>query len=235
MVASSPPVVVRVISPGPGLMTLLVTFLVGAATALVVQLVIQLYVVPRVETRKRREDRWERDVRELGELLTTSVGSRAQEAYVEQSILRTLKRGDPEFDSAKVAKGMTGRTRSTLEAMTAFSDLAQTRVDWLADRVIAFMPTAVEIMHFQLCVMTYDLGTRGLSGLHRDDDLTDIAFEEAWAKEHTAREGLIGQIRLLANLPHPPRAPWHPRLSGRRRSRARTTATPPPPAGKDPS
>jgi peptidoglycan biosynthesis protein MviN/MurJ (putative lipid II flippase) len=78
MVASSPPVVVRVISPGPGLMTLLVTFLVGAATALVVQLVIQLYVVPRVETRKRRKDRWERDVRELGELLTTSVGSRAQ-------------------------------------------------------------------------------------------------------------------------------------------------------------
>jgi hypothetical protein len=48
-------VVVRVISSGPGLMTLLVTFLVGAATALVVQLVVQLYVVPKVETRKRRE------------------------------------------------------------------------------------------------------------------------------------------------------------------------------------
>jgi hypothetical protein len=110
MAASSPPVVVRVISHGPGWLTLLVTFLLGAALTLAVQ----FWVVPRVETRKRREDRWERDVLELGELLTTSLGRCAQEAYVEQSILRTLKRGDPEFDPAKVAKGMTGRTRSTL-------------------------------------------------------------------------------------------------------------------------
>ena len=64
-VASSPPVVVRISSSGPGwlafLLSNLATFLVTIAAALL----IQFYVVPRVETRKRKEDRWERDVRDL--------------------------------------------------------------------------------------------------------------------------------------------------------------------------
>src|SRR5487761_1254296 len=89
--AVAPPVVVvRVVSSGPSwlalVLTLLGTFIVGTATALV----IQLYVVPRVETRKRREDRWERDVRELSEVLTTSLTRLASEAHAAQMVFRTV-------------------------------------------------------------------------------------------------------------------------------------------------
>ena len=60
-------------------MTFLLTFLVGVATALAVQWVVQFYIVPRVETRKRREDRWERNLLELGDLLTTQLAECALE------------------------------------------------------------------------------------------------------------------------------------------------------------
>ena len=38
----------------------------------------------------------------------------------------------------------------------------------------------------------------------QDDDRTDAAFEEEWENERTARESLIDQVELLADLPHPP-------------------------------
>jgi hypothetical protein len=41
---------------------------------------IQLWIVPRVERRKRREERWERDVLALGELLTAEVPALATAA-----------------------------------------------------------------------------------------------------------------------------------------------------------
>lgn len=80
----------------------LVPYLIGAATALAAQMVIQLYVVPRVETRKRRVDRWERYVLELGEVLTTMLSERAEEAMVEQGAFRLVHqdRSDPGIAAA---------------------------------------------------------------------------------------------------------------------------------------
>ena len=37
------------------------------------------------------------------------------------------------------------------------------------------------------------------------DDRTDWAFEEAWDKENVARKALIEQLKLLADMEHPPR------------------------------
>jgi hypothetical protein len=244
-VAPSPPVVVRVISPGPGLMTLLLTFLVGAATALVVQLVVQLYVVPMVETRKRREDRWERDVLELGELLTSLVEMRAQEARGEQLAFRDAweEESKRDFDRDRIAQ----QAVRAEQASRAYLDLVWTRADWLADRVIAFNPAAEEIAKFQSACLRYSdisvkVGTWNVPDDRTDtgtwnvpDDRTDTAFEDDWKKEREARYAMVRQARLLSNLPHPPRASRRARLSRRRRSRARTVATPPPPAGKDPS
>jgi hypothetical protein len=58
----------------------LLYLLVGAGLALISQTRVQLSVVPRVEARKRREDRWERDVLLLGELLTSELPDRASAA-----------------------------------------------------------------------------------------------------------------------------------------------------------
>ena len=83
-----------------GILGTLVPYLAGAATALAVQAAIQLYVVPRVETRKRREDRFERNVLELGELLTSEVSRQATDAHIQQVFFLQVKLTDygPEWD-----------------------------------------------------------------------------------------------------------------------------------------
>jgi len=78
-----------------GSSTAWITAAVAAATFVLtagLTLLVQLYIVPRVETRKRRDDRWERNVLELGELLTTQVRRLAQEAHSAQSMVRFLYR-----------------------------------------------------------------------------------------------------------------------------------------------
>ena len=95
---------IRVVTPQPGWLGTLLPYIIGAATTLAVQLVIQLYVVPRVETRKRREDRWERNVVELAELLATDVVNSASDAKVAQMACHDLQEmaADPRIDHTKI-------------------------------------------------------------------------------------------------------------------------------------
>jgi hypothetical protein len=51
-------------------MKVLLPYLIGAAFAFVVEYLVQVYVVPRVQMRRQQEDRWVADVRDLGELLS---------------------------------------------------------------------------------------------------------------------------------------------------------------------
>jgi hypothetical protein len=47
--------------------------LLAASLAFAAAMLVQLVIVPRVEQHKRREDRWEVDVRDLGEHLSFAV------------------------------------------------------------------------------------------------------------------------------------------------------------------
>ncbi len=218
MAASPPPVVVRVISPGPGLMTLLVTFLVGAATALVVQLVIQLYVVPKVEARKRRKDRWERDVRDLGELLTTLVSRRADEAYLAQLSFRFLHQeleGVSGVDEDKLARARREEGPKAYQATEAFHDLVNTRVDWLVDGIRSpDNPRAKIIDEFDLAARNYRVRAM-ISHWPEHDPRTGDAFEAEWKQEREARGALLKKVKELRRLPHPPRASRNARLKKR--------------------
>lgn len=204
-----PPIVVRLVSSAPNWRTLLVTFLVGAATTLVVQLVIQFYAVPRVETRKRREDRWERDVRELGDLLTTELRRRAYEAHVEQGLFRDLRQLETEHgpDQRKIAQDREQQARAAEQATQAFEALLSTRIKWLTGRIENINPKAREIKKFHEAAGDYRAWTVIVQVRPRpqDDDRTDAAFDEAWEKERAARTALMEQVELLADLPHPPR------------------------------
>lgn len=205
-----PPVVVRVISSGPSwltiLLTLLGTFLAGTATALL----IQLYIAPKVETRKRREDRWERNVLEFGELLTTVLDRRAYEAKLEQGKFRDLRQleSEPGFDERRIAQLKEEQARTAQQATWDFGDLLSTRFDWLASRVRSIAPAAAEIVKFDIAVRHYQ--TRAILAQVRpqDDDRTDGAFDEHWEKEGSARSALLKEVRQLADLPRPPRASW---------------------------
>lgn len=97
----------RTVGPGPRLVRFsavepeqaslgdrLLLIVLGALFAFVFSMAIQLWIVPRVERRKRREERWERDVLALGELLTAEVPALAtaaqRDAYVSSGSTRTM-------------------------------------------------------------------------------------------------------------------------------------------------
>jgi hypothetical protein len=82
-----------------------------AASAFVAQFLIQVYVVPLVETPKRRLERWEQDVLDLGELLSGRVRDAARQAESEQvrfSFSRKML-GNPDFDPETFFRDHAGR------------------------------------------------------------------------------------------------------------------------------
>src|SRR5580692_5252104 len=56
-------------------MNVLVPYLAGAGSTLAVDFLIQVYVKPRTEGRSRRDERWERDVLDLGSLMAGEVST----------------------------------------------------------------------------------------------------------------------------------------------------------------
>lgn len=213
LLAASPP---PAASSGPNWLTfvlsLLGTFVVGIGTALLVQ----FYVVPKVEKRKRREDRWERDVLELGELLTTLVRRQAEEAYGEQSTYRFLQQsldGVSGIDQEKLSRAREDQGTKAYQATEVFHDLVNTRVEWLVDRIKSIRdPRPRIIAAFEIAARRYWLDA--MAGfVPEHDNRTDSAFDAEWKKERETRNALVKQVRLLADLPYLPRAPLRRRFT----------------------
>ena len=101
------------------------------------------------------------------------------------------------------------QAREAQEATSAYGSLIGAQVDWLADRVLSISRNAPEITRFQRLVQEYRFRAIFVRLPPEDDDRPDTKFDEEWEKERAARKALIGQVKLLADLPHPPRAPWH--------------------------
>jgi hypothetical protein len=205
--------VIHFVSPGSGWLTLLTTFLIGAATALAVQLVVQRYIVPRVETRNRREDRWERQVLELGELLTTEVGQRARDARSEEASWRRMQQA---AQTAKAERAIQEQGPKVYLATMAFADLAETRVWWLVRRIAD--QRSGEIRKFVNAWRSYE--DQMVAALPRPTrerfERSDAAVQELWKRESDARIKLIEQVNVLASLTHPPRATMLDRWAARK-------------------
>jgi hypothetical protein len=182
-------------------------YLVGAATTLVTQMVIQFQVVPRVDARRRREERWERNLIDLGELLTTEVPSHSQEAQLQQSIFRGLRehQGDSQYDQERLTSGIIETREATRQATRNFVDLIRSRVDWLADRVIAHMMETPEVAEFVRVSYLYRLTVLDIGAWSPDDDRPEAEFEEIWQQEHDRRFALLKQVKILVDVRHPPR------------------------------
>lgn len=102
------------------------------------QALIQLRVVPRAEARKRREDRWERDVLAMGELLTAELPDRANEARSAQSVLQGVSAdldrqgvGPDDERRREIERGLAEEADRDVKSYRA---LARTRVPSTPDR-----------------------------------------------------------------------------------------------------
>jgi hypothetical protein len=158
-----------------------------------------------VETRKRREDRWERNVLELGGLLTTSLTDRANELYAAQLEYRGVRdRNGHDRDLEIVAR----QAKAAEQQVFAYGSLISTQMDWLIDRVTSLSPKAPEIKRLKDLTRNYWARAIVVRPLPEHDISTDAEFDKAWQRERDAREALIAQVKQLADLPHPPHAPW---------------------------
>lgn len=191
-----------------------ITPAVAAATFVLtagLTLLVQLYVVPMADTRKRRDDRWERNVLDLGELLTTQVGRLAQEARSAQSMMRFLYRdleGVEGLDEKRLEKNRRESESKAHQATEEFRDVVETRVDWLEGRIRAIaIPRPPIIREFASVARQYQTAAMFTSYSPPDlDDRSDDKFDLEWAREREFRVALVKQIERLADLPHPPRA-----------------------------
>jgi hypothetical protein len=194
-------------------MKVLLPYLIGAASAFVVQFLIQVYVVPHVETRKRREERWVKDVLDLGELLTTSVEKLATEAREAQQFVRMMKDYPfgPGYDKAKVDRELRERKLAAQQATWALTDLVHFRVNWVADRIIAFRSNADEIVEFFRDSYLYRLKLLQI-GPYEYEELAEGDFDAFWDSERKLRADMTDKVKTLAFLPRPPRTSWRRRL-----------------------
>jgi hypothetical protein len=192
-------------SSGPSWPTFLLGLLGSLLVGVVTASLIQLYVVPRVETRKRREDRWERWVLELGELLTGSVAEHAADLHAAQLVYRDAR-------DRKEAQIYPLR-REAERAMFAYGSLISTQVDWLVERVVSISPDAREIVQFHKAWWDYEMQALFIRVLPEQDTKTNEEFNEEWKRERDSRKELIAEVKVLATLPHPPtHSRWRTRL-----------------------
>jgi hypothetical protein len=194
-------------------MKVLLPYLIGAASTFVVQFLIQVYVVPRVQTRKQRHERWLKDVLDLGELLTTSVRRSAWEAWEKQLSFRALKNYStgPEFDQVKVEQGLRELKLAARQATQEFNDLVNFRVNWVADRIMALSGDSEQAVQFISVSYQYRMKVIQFGPSEYEDKAED-EFDNFWASERSVRNEMTGLVKNLTYLSHPPRASWRRRF-----------------------
>lgn len=208
-------------------MKVLLPYLIGAASTFVVQFLLQVYIVPRVQTRKHVEERWVKDVLDLGEMLATSVQELATEAWKAQLSFRALTDFPigPEHDPARIEQGLRERKLAAYQTTRAFTDLVAFRVVWTADRILRVSGDADQTAEFFRLSYLHRIKLLDL-GPSVYEDLPQVEFDAFWAVERKLRFGMIEAVKALSYLSRPPRASWRYRFRLLRRKIAGRTAKP---------
>lgn len=188
-------------------MPYVISFLLGAGSAFAAHFLVENYVGPRVDTRMRREARWEQDVLALGELLSTSVRELAGETRKAQWMVQMVFSGelDGQADPDQVSGYLSKLRRDAQQATGEFTELTESRVDWIADRIIEFRPGSDQMTEFAIAWARYRLKIAHIN-VTKYGEVTASDLEAFWDSERALRTGLESEVKQLARLRHPPRA-----------------------------
>ena len=195
--------------------------LVTAALSLLVLAVVQLVVIPRLEVRKRREQRWESDVLVLGEFLTFDY-QRALDDYVRAlrygAIIAELGQGALRQDHERDAWS---RYHEMRRAAVDPYGRACSRLDWLADRVVALDRLHPRLWRVWTGCVQANYALNDVDPRYRVDQQSLATPDEIDAAADEGRKQLKAVVEHLKFLSaHKPPAPpsW---LRGRVRNRWR--------------
>lgn len=199
----------------------LLPVVIGAVIALAGAAAVQLWLVPRVETRTRREQRWEDDVLALGQLLTFDHPRIVGELRAELHWLALLAEPPDGADPASEqwAQIKAEHKQSASSARHNF-DALRTRVEWLIDRVVSIAPKAEPLAHLATQRRTYFLRHIEFEELEWRPDipnqppLTDDHIE-ATADAMTAIAGeILKSVKELASGAPPRARSWSELATG---------------------
>lgn len=140
--------------------------LVAAALALVATIAVQLFVVPLVDSRKRREQRWEEDVRTLGELLLFAQPKVLDSFW--RNLLRTAALASIVGADAKRLETAKQENLDDLRAAAGDFDEIGNQIRWLTDRVISLAPNGRSSQQLTVLVVLYRVASIVLGGLMPD-------------------------------------------------------------------
>lgn len=196
-----------------------VPVVLGALIALVGAVIVQLWLVPRVDTRRRREHRWEEDVLALGQLLTLDHPRVVNELCSELHWLVLLVLEPPEDVDTASEKWATLKAehRELLRAARSEYDALCTRVDWLTDRIVSLAPRSAVLGRFSALERQHMLARSEVSmlewrpNLPNEPPLTEDEINEAADKVRTAARDMVTAVKGLATN-RPPRNSLRRRL-----------------------
>lgn len=198
--------------------------LIGSLIALVGAFLIQLWLVPRVEVRRRRLQRWEDDVRSLGELLVFRQPEAVSQTRAAINVLALLANlpsdSDDEPGAADKKRLETAIWKQQKDADAACRDLdaINAQINWLLGRVESRLGGAAR-PDFSVLVRRYQLAARSpmLLAFRAGDGTATEAEVDAWgAESRSATNALVDAIKALDAV-GPRRRPGWARFASLRR------------------
>lgn len=161
-------------TPEPSLGDRVFPVIIGALVALAGSVFVQFWLVPRVDTRKRREQRWEEDVLALGKLLTFEHPPIVTGVRVGLHTVGMVAEAAGELDGDQWSALHAQERENLREANQAFNAL-RLQIDWLSDRVISLAPTNSAIQQFGELSRRYNFRHAKLMLLEWRPDLDEEA------------------------------------------------------------
>lgn len=176
-----------------------------AALSLAVFWIIQTVAVPRVEVRKRKEDRWERHALELGRLLAFDFAAASSALERELRWRVALAERLAESASTPHLETQQAHRAAFATALREYRDIHQ-QIDWLLDRVMSIDPHSTRMR--RLSVQEMGLIVYGLDNLayREDSELNSELLDEASDKHREVVNEFLAAVKALLDG-DPPRQP----------------------------
>jgi hypothetical protein len=171
-----------------------------------VQVVVQVFIVPRVQASIRRHDRWEKNLIELVALVEDEL-PRAEKGFrwptFEVRHATTIE-GDERYDQQKLKAWRSEATRKQQEADKALGEVLA-RANRLVRYLALVQPKASywrqlsrDLQWYRILLMRVDR--------HMHERLDDDAFEAGWDEVASGRGNLLKRIEeITAAMKPPPR------------------------------
>lgn len=197
-------------APEPSLGDRVLPVIIGALVALAGSVFVQFWLIPRVDTRKRREQRWEEDVLALGKLLTFEHPPIVSGVRVGLHTLGMVAEAAGELDGDQWSALHAQERENLREANQAFNAL-RLQIDWLSDRVISLAPTNAAIRKFGNLLRRYNFRHAKLMLLEWRPDLdeeppTTEKINEAGEALSAVTVEIVTALKAMLVAP-PPRNP----------------------------